>query len=413
MKKVEPGSGDVMTKNMKRVVVLLFLVVLSVAFFANGSKPETEFPQLSAEVNYADVKKRMEWRHDILQEGKGFHEYCNHPALERVRNAPNYETNLSFYYNYGKSKKEKLHLSTIMVNRKSLKRSPGVDIVFFDNGIIGFYKEFLLGRYVIVNIEKTGQLSHVSFEDFLGERKIQFDEDEKILSDTYQKFDRKRIQVRQENQQQIEEEIRDSIEAGYTDIQKRLPKEWQLKLPERIRDRTVRDRLSKIDEFHQATVAGDSYPLVENPVFDLDEAVLRANERIAPVNIRISYCGKNVAFVGVKKAENFRTIGYFIVYDEYFRLQKYVEGEIEFDPNLTGHETAKTAKLSLKDVGTDRNRRASGLEITFHPTGYPATYKTIVKERLFGRQMEWNDKGEVISDVDLDIPKPWVNHEER
>ncbi|MDR3109071.1 MAG: hypothetical protein LBU65_05200 [Planctomycetaceae bacterium] len=44
--------------------------------------------------------------------------------------------------------------------------------------------------------------------------------------------------------------------------------------------------------------------------------------------------------------------------------------------------------------------------IRFHPIGYPASYKTIVKNRLFGRQIEWNDKGEILSDVDLDIPKP-------
>ncbi|MDR3267251.1 MAG: hypothetical protein LBT24_06760 [Tannerella sp.] len=51
----------------------------------------------------------------------------------------------------------------------------------------------------------------------------------------------------------------------------------------------------------------------------------------------------------------------------------------------------------------------TGIEVKFHPTGYPASYKTIVRNRLFGRQIEWNDKGEVISDVDLDIPKPWAD----
>ncbi|MDR1477848.1 MAG: hypothetical protein LBJ00_02790 [Planctomycetaceae bacterium] len=49
----------------------------------------------------------------------------------------------------------------------------------------------------------------------------------------------------------------------------------------------------------------------------------------------------------------------------------------------------------------------SGVEVMFHSTGYPATYKTIVKNRLFGRQIEWNDKGEVVSDIELDIPKEW------
>jgi hypothetical protein len=50
-----------------------------------------------------------------------------------------------------------------------------------------------------------------------------------------------------------------------------------------------------------------------------------------------------------------------------------------------------------------------GIEVKFHSTGYPASYKTIVRNRLFGRQIEWNDKGEVISDIDLDIPKPWLD----
>jgi hypothetical protein len=50
-----------------------------------------------------------------------------------------------------------------------------------------------------------------------------------------------------------------------------------------------------------------------------------------------------------------------------------------------------------------------GIIVIFHSTGYPASYKTIVRNRLFGRQIEWNDKGEVISDVDLDIPKPWAD----
>ncbi len=393
-----------MLKRAGWIIAFLFIAIMSVAFFANGSKPETEFPQLSAEVNYADIKKRMERQRDIIQKGKGFHEYCNPPALEKVRNVPNYETNLTFFYR--KFEKEKFRLSTIVIEKRSPKRSPYVSIGFHNNGIVGFYREFSLGDCVAINIEESGQLRGLTFDDLGGERKIQFDENEKILSDTYRKWNRKDVQEMQENRQQMEEEIRDSIAAGFTDVQTRSPKEWQLKLPERIRDRTVRNHLSKIDEYHRAIVAGDPLPLAENSIFDVDAATLRLDDGIMRLNAHISYCGKNVAFVGVEHLENFRVIGYFMVYDEYFRLQKYVEGEITFDSNFTGHETAKTAKLSLKDVGTDRNRRASGLEITFHPTGYPATYKTIVKERLFGRQMEWNDKGEMISDTDLDIPKP-------
>ncbi|MDR2345184.1 MAG: hypothetical protein LBE18_03885 [Planctomycetaceae bacterium] len=48
-----------------------------------------------------------------------------------------------------------------------------------------------------------------------------------------------------------------------------------------------------------------------------------------------------------------------------------------------------------------------GVEIKFHPNGYPAIYRTVVQDRLYGRQIEWNDEGKIISDVDLDIPKQW------
>jgi hypothetical protein len=49
----------------------------------------------------------------------------------------------------------------------------------------------------------------------------------------------------------------------------------------------------------------------------------------------------------------------------------------------------------------------NGVEIHFHPTGFPKIYRTIIKNRLFGRQIEWDENGKVISNVDLDFPKEW------
>jgi hypothetical protein len=69
----------------------------------------------------------------------------------------------------------------------------------------------------------------------------------------------------------------------------------------------------------------------------------------------------------------------------------YLEGQIYFPETFLAQPTLAN----------------NGIEVKFHSTGYPATYKTIVKNRLYGRQIEWNDKGELISDVDLDIPKEW------
>jgi hypothetical protein len=392
-----------MRKRIILTVVSLFLLFLSVTLFSRGDKPETEFPQLSAEVNYAEVEKRIEWTNDFLQKEKNFHGWFKHPAFKQFNNVPNYEGCIVFFY--GKFEDKKCQLGTITIRKKSPKRSQGIDIGFHDNGTLGYYEEFILGCYVTVRTTETGKLSNISFENLIGEREIKFDDNRKILTDTYKKFNQKSIQIRLENKQQMDDEIRASIAVGNTDAQKKEAKEWQLKLPEKIKDRGVRSRLLRIGEYHQAVVAGNSHPLVENPVFDVDAATFRLNDGHIRLTAYVFYSGKKVTFVGVEHLENFRDIGYFMMFDEHSRLQKYVEGEITFNLNQRGYEVAKSAKLFLRDRIFEKNRKASGIEITFHPTGYPASYKTIVKGNLFGRQAEWNDKGEVIFDEDYDIPK--------
>jgi hypothetical protein len=54
-----------------------------------------------------------------------------------------------------------------------------------------------------------------------------------------------------------------------------------------------------------------------------------------------------------------------------------------------------------------------GVEIYFHPTVFLKSYRTIIKNRLFGRQTEWDEKGKVISNVDLDFPQKWNNAPKR
>jgi hypothetical protein len=93
--------------------------------------------------------------------------------------------------------------------------------------------------------------------------------------------------------------------------------------------------------------------------------------------------------------------GYFLSFKDN-RLLIYAEGDISMAFNryydVTAKDNTKLDNLSINGKGT---------EIKFHSTGFPSTYKSIVKNRLYGHQIEWNDKGEIISDIDLDIPKEW------
>ncbi len=102
--------------------------------------------------------------------------------------------------------------------------------------------------------------------------------------------------------------------------------------------------------------------------------------------------------------------GYFVEFNHKGNVKAYREGKMKVISHLMDKDTADfEADLLNGFIAFDlRLKIEQGIEIQYYPNGIPLSYKTFVKQnRLFGRQIEWNDKGEVVSDVDLDIPIPW------
>jgi hypothetical protein len=102
--------------------------------------------------------------------------------------------------------------------------------------------------------------------------------------------------------------------------------------------------------------------------------------------------------------------GYYLSLDNKGRIIAYAEGVIDGVKNekqLDKFYEERDGDRPSFQCGFFRTLLGKGIEIEFHPNGYPSTYRTIVRDRLYGKQLEWNDKGEVILDVDLDIPKEW------
>jgi hypothetical protein len=125
------------------------------------------------------------------------------------------------------------------------------------------------------------------------------------------------------------------------------------------------------------------------------ERYVRKNEKSWKSGDRISY-----AYVNTRKTKHgFSYIQYILgkkgkifLFDSTGKLKEYCEGDIEkVLPEGSGKFTIN----------------GTGAKIQFFANGFPASYQTVVKNRLYGRQIEWNDKGEVVSDVDLDIPQEW------
>ncbi|MDR1382246.1 MAG: hypothetical protein LBJ67_00145 [Planctomycetaceae bacterium] len=162
------------------------------------------------------------------------------------------------------------------------------------------------------------------------------------------------------------------------------------------KDQDIIEVLKRAESICLAKSIDDILPCCHFPLFD---------KKTASGELRIvNNCLQSVFFCCDKK--NGEGIsGYYISWNKDDNPEIYAEGDISSILLLRHSEKEINSFTSQKTISIDGN----GIEVRFHPTGYPATYKTIVKNRLFGRQIEWNDKGEVISDIDLDIPKPWTD----
>jgi hypothetical protein len=94
-------------------------------------------------------------------------------------------------------------------------------------------------------------------------------------------------------------------------------------------------------------------------------------------------------------------IGYYLSFKNN-KLRIYAEGDLS--DAVMGYYDANAKDNTKRD---NLSIDGKGIEVKFYSNGVPASYKSIVRNRLYGRQIGWNEKGEVISDVDLDIPKEW------
>ncbi|MDR2346385.1 MAG: hypothetical protein LBE18_09990 [Planctomycetaceae bacterium] len=105
--------------------------------------------------------------------------------------------------------------------------------------------------------------------------------------------------------------------------------------------------------------------------------------------------------------------GYSLSLDDKGRIDVYAEGKMSGSKKSLRSVKSRDKKDGKKRLfignSNDLIYVYKGIEVEFHISGYPASYRSIVGDRLYGRQIEWNDKGEVISDIDLDIPKEWKN----
>ncbi|MDR3233265.1 MAG: hypothetical protein LBT46_06345 [Planctomycetaceae bacterium] len=171
-------------------------------------------------------------------------------------------------------------------------------------------------------------------------------------------------------------------------------KSYAINIPSQILNDAVTTSLTNISEYYEAIRGGEVKKLL---------AVSGFRERPRDtIYIHFTFSKKTLRSVVCEQLLNKGRYACCLLFNEQGQLQQYLLGLLMKVKENENIQAEVTGQPQYQIDG-------SGIEVKFHPTGYPASYKTIVKNRLFGRQIAWNAKGEVISDVDLDIPRPWTD----
>jgi hypothetical protein len=361
---------------------LLHFVVINIAFGKTDDEHQ-EFPQLSKFLNFDDVKNRMSQL--VLQIKKDdFREFKEIPfeGSSMIKKSNSYKYSVFLEY---KQTPMQLFPTSISISKRQPPRGPFVTISFHPNSdVVSFYMEFMFEWTVRSQYDANGQLSSISLFDYTGTRNITFDKNEKIIKDSFlEHSDRIKQQIKK-TKEELNTIVNDSSNILEYSIES---EEYKIQNPEGIKNSEPLIKIDNIKSCCNAIIEGKTSQLIKKIITHRTEA---------RINIYIFYSDHSIAFIALKDYS--KNITYLFVFNNRVRLQRYLEGNIVFDMNMIGNEVEKTVSILPN---------SNGLEIKFHESGYPASYRNIVKGRLFGRQIEWNDKGEVISDIDLDIPKPW------
>jgi hypothetical protein len=154
----------------------------------------------------------------------------------------------------------------------------------------------------------------------------------------------------------------------------------------------IRDIISRLNKYTEAVAKGNPGPIIETPALKKHDTYHR---------YEVNFCfGKDyIANVLTILKSNQGETGSYLTFDSEENVREYVEGDLlEIDPIVLDWSKLYRNHRRFVIEGT-------GTEVKIHPNGFLASYRKFVKNRLFGRQVTWNDKGEVISDENIEVPR--------
>jgi hypothetical protein len=383
---------------IRLAILLMILLSNKIVFGEDSSENLFQRYKIPSELKQRPIfyfLKRMEWM-ELVAKSDNWKDATRHPAMSD--NSDFSKLRIEFEYEYRKSSKE-YYATSFLIKTHSADISPQYkdaitgDIEFYDDGKVVVYS----GRFWVLNFHQTGVPAKFWFStnniypDVKGGGYIEWDDDGKVVDNPYAKS-----KVSLWDDVYCSDDYVKNLEKqnNPTPISTDQPTDYKLLLPPKTNHTKFVTTFKHIVEYDSCIRSGNVKNMIKNAVFDKQPSTVYAE---------YYFYERSLASVWLYYLPQHKDkYGCFFTYDKSGRLIRYVRGETYVKRN--------SGEISNSDVTYPTCAiDGSGIDVRFHTTGYPASYQTIANNRLFGRQIEWNDKGEVLFDVDLDIPKPWAD----
>jgi hypothetical protein len=394
---------------MKRIWFFLFFVFTALVLLSAeadelnrfGVKEQTTLfnrfgiPPALRQYDIALFLHRLSWQLDIMKKDN-WQEATKHPAL--------YDTNCSLdniilIYRFTTDNRKKIYNSCLlyyqpdnddelsMINSqltmysdkliKSYSMMPY--IIYFNRNKIEGELNLLIG--ISSTWKKNGEINFL-FAEELGEIETI---DEKTFHQKHKKiYDRQSFKDLKQSVLNKKPIPPITLDAG---------KNYKIQLPQQL-DPNTRKVFLDVLKIYKTLKSGKVKKLLDDMKFEHDEYTKES--------VEFRFDKKRVYDILIANDGNSEKIdsGTYIMFDEKSRISKWSMG------NLFDH--VDVSELNSPTIQKIRSQvDGNGVEIYFHPTGFPKIYRTIIKNRLFGRQIEWDENGKVISNIDLDFPQEW------
>ena len=351
--------------------------------------------------------QRMEWHANIVRSGNWL-AATRHPSMPK--DSPDWSNIcLEFLTPYCNERDGYVGAALEFCPSFSSDNPSALELALHSN-IALYINEDKIGQFFVngllwLNFFESGHPSmlwfavkdHTLFDAADGLGEIRWDEDGNVISDVYKEHGKKFWDNAGFDEEWL---VYLKMTEEGKPISTSLLDGYSLRISETPNDEELSQSLNQIIGFDKAVRQGNILHLIHT--LGIEETT-RASTGVKQEVYTSFYFHKNsLAQVWLWSYAPGGKSGFVFDYDENNQLRGYMRGIIS--PIDEQGQMQDFPSFPGNGVYPQYTINGDGIEVKFHPTGYPASYKTFVENELLGRQAEWDEQGNVISYIDTSPP---------